>query len=176
MIEVWKPVAGYEGLYEVSDLGRVRSFDRTIPTSTGLRRFMGKVLRPKAQTSGHLSVCLANAGKVLQARVHCLVAGAFIRCPEEGEEVRHRNGAPADNVATNLTYGTHAENTLDTYRHGARPTGEKNHLAKFSDEHIAKVVAARGSASSYAAGVMFGLSDGYVRELWRGEKRRHDGA
>lgn len=107
--ERWLPVVGFEGRYEVSDHGRVRSFQR------GAK---GRLLRPGKMGSGHLSVAL---GRGNSRTVHSLVMLAFIGMPPAGNEVRHLNGKPADNRLSNLKYGTRAENTQDKkYHRGAR--------------------------------------------------------
>jgi len=128
MIEEWRDVPGYEGQYQVSDMGRVRSVDRvkTFPaytTSGGIaraasvRRFKGKMLRPGPQPSGHLSVAI---GKGNSRQVHQLVMEAFVgACPPE-HEVLHGDGNPANNALTNLRYGTRKENNEDVARHERR--------------------------------------------------------
>lgn len=119
--EVWKDIPGYEGTYQVSSLGRVRSLDRVVKGKchfTGElfdRRIKGQVLRPgKCCKSGHLSVVL---GRGTTGRpVHELVMLAFVGVPPEGKEVCHQNGDPTDNRLENLRYDTRRENILDVYR------------------------------------------------------------
>lgn len=125
--EIWKNIPGYEGKYQVSDLGRVRSLDRSIEfpaytLASGLRRcgstrrFKGKILRPGPNSSGHVSVVLGHG---LPGRlVHQLVMLVFIgRCPA-GQEVLHLNHAPSDNRLENLKYGTRSENLKMDYARG----------------------------------------------------------
>lgn len=164
-IETWRPVAGYEGHYEVSDLGAVASVKR------GVRR----ELAPLAQRSGHVGVGLCLSGVKTRFRVHRLVAAAFLGDCPDGCEVRHLDGDPLNNAAKNLAYGSAAENRLDAYVHGGRRSGDKSHLAKYSDAKIAEVMALRGKMSSRSAAKTHGLDASYVRQLWRGEKRAHDG-
>lgn len=99
-METWKPISGYEGLYEVSDLGRVK----------GLRR--NKILREQKRRHGYLSVWLYKDGcKPIQASIHRLVANAFCGEHEANAEVNHINENKADNRASNLEWLTHKENT-----------------------------------------------------------------
>jgi hypothetical protein len=122
--ENWKAVVGFEGLYEVSDLGRVRSLDR-VKWCGGLsqrghwRKYKGQMLRPGACTKqGHLSVVLGHG---LDGRpVHTLVLAAFVGPCPRGQEGLHGNGVAADNRLVNLRYGTRGENNRDATKHGRR--------------------------------------------------------
>jgi len=122
--ERWLPVEGYEGFYEVSDLGRVRSLRRK--TASGYRG--GRVLKAAPHPeSGHLTLGLSVRNKATTRAVHQLVAVAFMgECPP-GQEVRHKDGNPANNAASNLIYGTRSENNLDAVRHGTHWNGSKTH-------------------------------------------------
>lgn len=122
MEEIWKDIPGYEGRYQVSDMGRVRSLDRiiTMPSRYGhpyQSPRKGRVLRPGRMTQGHMSVAL---GKHNSQTVHSLVMLAFIGPPPEGMEVCHNNGNPADNRLENLRYDSRSSNCIDAYRDGAR--------------------------------------------------------
>jgi hypothetical protein len=113
--ERWLPVVGYEGRYEVSDQGRVKSIAR--PDSRGRRR-AERYLRPRRGARGHLSVAL-YAGAVRDDRqVHNIVLTAFVgRCPE-GLEGCHWNDTPADNRLENLRWDTRSANVIDMVRNG----------------------------------------------------------
>ena len=125
MNEVWKDIPGYEGKYQASTEGRIRSLDfevNGICHYTGKpfkRRIKGRILRPgKHSKSGHVSVVLGRrtSGKP----VHQLVMKTFVGAPPEGEEVLHINGKPNDNRLSNLRYGSRTENILDVFRQGRR--------------------------------------------------------
>ena len=120
--EVWKAVPGYEGEYEVSSFGRVRSLDRCVPRlsrdgKTGVRYVTGRVLRPGPSKSGHRTVSL---GRNNSKQVHALVLLAFEGVAPSGHEVLHIDGDPANNCLSNLRYGTRSENNFDITRHGRR--------------------------------------------------------
>lgn len=116
--EEWRDIPGYEGRYQVSNLGRVRSLDRRVPCCCGATRLMrGRVLKPaSSKRDPHLSVVLGHgaAGSL----VHKLVALAFLGACPVGQEVRHLDGNPQNNRADNLAYGTRTENILDVYHVG----------------------------------------------------------
>jgi hypothetical protein len=120
MIEEWRDVPGYEGLYQVSDKGRVRSLDRVVPDSRwGLNRKPGKVLQPNPHSvMGYLRVVLYRQGVRRNFDVHQLVALAFIGLRPEGMEVCHNSGDVNDNRVENVRYDTRSGNMRDRARHG----------------------------------------------------------
>lgn len=122
MNENWLPVPTWEGFYEVSDQGRVRSVDRVIehPTS-GSSFWKGRILKQSAAgRSGHLVVTLIDSvGRRRRvAKVHQLVLEAFVGPRADGMECCHANDIPADNRLSNLRWDTHAANTQDQVRNG----------------------------------------------------------
>ena len=126
MIETWKDVVGYEGLYEVSDFGNVRSKPRVIHVIRGKDEYdlvkEGKNLKPQPLHHGYVGVWLYG-GDALKGRngkqysVHRLVAKAFCQNPNDYSEVNHINEDKADNRACNLEWCSHIQNS----RHGTRP-------------------------------------------------------
>ncbi|MEM8598338.1 MAG: NUMOD4 domain-containing protein [Bacteroidota bacterium] len=113
MPERWRPVLGYEGLYEVSDWGRVRSLDRTVARSgSSTKRLRGRVLRQhEVGKMSYKAVNLSQSGRVQKCLVHVLVATAF--CPGRTlfrREVDHRDRNPHHNRASNLRWVTRREN------------------------------------------------------------------
>ena len=171
--QTWKAIPGYEGGYEVSDLGNVRSIPRLSGGPYGLRRMSGRVLVGRAQRSGHLAVSLSSEGRVKEHRAHCLVLLAFVGPRPQGFCTRHLDGNPSNNRLENLRYGTVSQNQKDAYVHGTRPVGENSHLAKLSDADCVRLQALKGAVSSRIAAAQFGLDSGYVRTVWRGEARKH---
>lgn len=126
--EQWKPVVGYESLYEVSDLGRVRSVDRRVPTSNGhYRRFRSKILNPYVRPNGYLIVSLSQDGKERAARVHALVLAAFVGPKPVDMECLHGNGIRDDNRIHNLRYGTRSDNMQDALKHGTHYFAKRTH-------------------------------------------------
>lgn len=129
--ENWKPIPGYEGFYEVSDLGMVRSLDRKIRCGDGVTRvFYGQVLTPRPTVhGGHHQVNLSRGSRADKKNryVHRLVMAAFVGpCPPD-MEVCHNNGHPTDNRLSNLRYGTTADNRRDSVKHGTHWLVAKTH-------------------------------------------------
>lgn len=124
MIENWKAIPGFEGHYEVSDLGRVRSLDREVFSAgnNGRRAYRslreGVVLSAGRTASGHYTVALTRGAGSFY--VHRLVMLAFVGEPPQDHEVCHANGDPADNRLENLRYDTRSANNIDASKQGAR--------------------------------------------------------
>jgi hypothetical protein len=110
--QTWLPVVGWEGLYEVSDLGLIWSCKRRRGTKGGLLK------TPPVEGRGHLQVNLCRDGKPFHVFVHTLVAEAFHGPRPAAMECRHLDGNPANNAVGNLAWGTSSENNLDRVRHG----------------------------------------------------------
>ena len=113
MDEIWKDVAGYEGLYQVSNMGRVKTLDKAIKTSFGKRMSKEKILSPIIQKSGYAHIGLWRDKKCKQSCVHRLVAYAFCinTDPSTKIQVNHINENKLDNRACNLEWVTAKENT-----------------------------------------------------------------
>lgn len=110
-VEVWKPIRGYEGYYEVSSLGRVRSIARTITKSNGIKlKVEEKLLTQATITGGYLAVCLSKNGKWHCYLAHRLVAQTFIPNPENLKDVNHINEVKTDNRLENLEWLSHKDN------------------------------------------------------------------
>lgn len=120
MDEMWKPVVGYEGLYEVSSHGRVKSIPR-YRVRGGIRKTTNNV------RSGYPCLPLRKDGKTKMRTVHSLVMEAFVGPRPTGLDVRHLDGDPANCHLDNLCYGTKAENMQDIVRHGRHTLANKTH-------------------------------------------------
>lgn len=109
--ETWKSVEGYEGLYEVSDLGRVRSLDRvTDATRRNAMVIKGKVLKPGLAANGYYTVALCKDGKPKSHTIHSMVAAAFLGPRPDGMVVDHIDGTRVNNSPTNLRYVSYSVN------------------------------------------------------------------
>lgn len=112
MKEIWKPVVGYEGFYEVSNIGRVRSLERKDCLGRTVKE---RVLKPAFNDFGYLIVGLCAGGKQKTLKVHRLVCEAFHENPYNKPQVNHLNEDKSDNRAVNLEWATAKENL----NHGA---------------------------------------------------------
>lgn len=128
--EIWKPVVGYEGYYEVSDHGRVRSLTRIVTTSDGRTwEQPGRILRPgvSGERSPRQVVSLHREGHGRSHLVHRIVLQSFVGPCPDGMEGCHNDGDPQNNWLSNLRWDTSSENNLDTVRHGNHYQSNKTH-------------------------------------------------
>jgi NUMOD4 motif-containing protein/HNH endonuclease len=135
MIEIWMPVPGYEGFYEVSDLGRIYSHRRW--TRAGTRG--GRILKPawdggtKSKPHQFVSLFRDGNGKGKQYFVHRLVLLAFVGEPPDGMIGCHRDDDPANNCLENLRWDTPSENMRDCIRNGNHNHADKR-FCKYGHE------------------------------------------
>ena len=122
--EIWKDVIGYEGLYQVSNMGRVKSlnFNRE------------QILRASPNPKGYLHLSLSKNNRKRTWRVNIIVEKAFIPNPENKPTVNHLNGNKIDNRVENLAWATNAENTEHAVKTGLIKSGAQNVLSKLSEE------------------------------------------
>lgn len=145
--EIWLPVPGYEGIYEVSSLGRVASCFRQTPCSRhGKRTYPRRILKLRPTSGGYVRAGLACGGQTRTHLVHRLVATAFHGPQPDGMEVCHNNGKRDDNRASNLRWDTRSGNHADMARHGTAPRGERQHASKLTEDQVRRI------RREYAAG------------------------
>ena len=121
MKEIWKDIPQYEGLYQASSIGRIRSIDRKITQTAngGNVKFSymkkGRVLKQTVQNGNYQMVSISINGKHRECTVHRLVASAFIDNPLNYRDVNHKNGNKTDNRVENLEWVSHGDNIRHSY-------------------------------------------------------------
>lgn len=131
--EQWKLVVGFEGLYEVSDLGRVRSMERDVLNRWGsMTRKPTKVMALIADKDGYHKVNLYKGKACVMRPVHQVVLEAFMGPRPDGMQTLHKDGSKTNNAPSNLAWGTALENSKDRKAHGTGPNGERNPKAKLT--------------------------------------------
>jgi NUMOD4 motif/HNH endonuclease len=164
MSERWLPVVGFEGLYEVSDLGRVRSLKRHDRFGRSVRP---RILKDGPAGNGYRKVDLSKEGRYTYMYVHIAVLTAFGGPRPLGTECAHRNGIPYDNRYGNLEWKTHVANEADKEAHGTKPARGKHPSARLSEADVTFIRESVGiSAASLAED--FGVTANHIRALWRG--------
>lgn len=128
-IEIWEDIKGYEGLYQISNLGQVKSLEKYVPykhTSNALQKKPCRILKGEISKCGYIRVVLQNC-KRERCLVHRLVANAFISNPENKKTVNHKDGNKQNNSARNLEWATQSENLIHAVKTGLKPSYPLRH-------------------------------------------------
>jgi len=173
---MWRDVIGYEGLYQVSDGGEVRSLDRTVDHGRGFTRWLtGKTFKPRPDGEGYPRVCLSKAGKEATRRTHQLVLEAFVGPKPEGYVTRHLNGIPSDNRVENLCWGTQMQNQADRKLHGTSNEGERGGGSKLTETQVLEIRAlySTGRYTQQVLGDLYGAAQTNISLIVRRKNWKH---
>lgn len=166
MEEIWKDIPGYEGKYQASSMGRIKSMDRYIirphpkskvPTEYHVR---GRILKLTVGAHGYFVVGL---GKKNIQKVHMVVAATFLGRRPPGKVTRHLDGNRQNNSITNLCYGTQSENQMDRYSYG----GRMGKLSPLDVKEIRKILE-EGIMGREDVADQFGVTRGAVDHICQG--------
>lgn len=142
MQEIWKPIAGYEGLYEVSNLGRIKSLGRFRRAKGEALTWMDERIKaPSPQREGYLSAHLYREGRMSKRYVHRLVAEAFLQNPIDLPEVNHLDGDKRNNSLPNLEWSSRSDNcrhAIDTALY-KMAKGEDSGNAKITELDVLEI-------------------------------------
>ncbi len=169
MNEIWKPVKDYEGLYEVSNKGRIRSLQRTVLRSDGgIITVREKILHLHCNGDGYLQCKLCRNGHYKTVRVHALVAQAFVPNPKHLSEVNHIDTNRTNNYSENLEWASHVDNVrhsanMGHYKHFGpdNPNYHGTKLKEYFEKHPeAKATLSRKGSQNGTAKSVYVLIDG----------------
>lgn len=170
--ECWVPVPGYEGLYSVSNLGRVRSEPRVVERpKVGNYLLKGRTLRPFKSKSGYLLYDLRKANVATNHYGHALVLSAFHGPRPVGYDSCHNNGIRSDNRASNLRWDTRRENCKDKVKHGTAHKGEGHPAAKLTEDDVRNIRVDKRPSSLLAS--IYGVNFGTICAIRRNERWAH---
>ena len=180
--EIWKDVPGYEGRYQVSNVGRVKSLDRIVCQvnrwgTISKNRLPGRIrkLTPTAgrDNQDYLGVALRKQGKKTRLfLVHRLVLETFVgRCPK-GKVCCHADGDSKNNRVENLRWGTRSENEQDKLKHGTYFVRARNFKLSGEEFDAIKRLYATGRYSQRSLGKMFGVTHTAVKDIAKGRVGR----
>lgn len=173
MEEVWKDIPGYEGEYQASNLGRIKSLSRLVNHKGRPIRIKERILKPGVQKYGkykeltRLNVGLHRNGVSKTKAVHKLVLLAFEGPRPKGEEIRHLNGDATDNRLSNLCYGTKRDNRIDMYRYGSRCT-----RGKFDAEDVLQIRKQLETMTIKEVALLHNVSTSAIRRIKKRETFR----
>lgn len=168
--EIFMPIPGFEGRYEVSNFGNVRSLERRAITVKGNQVWPGKTLKRFDGGKGYPSVNLSDGKKAKKYTVHRLVLRTFVGEPESGQEACHFDGCRENARLDNLRWDTQKNNASDKIRHGTQLIGEKNKRAKLRIPDIQLILSS--SESSVSLGRKFNVASSTIRAVRIGQNWR----
>lgn len=169
--EEWRAVPGYEGFYEVSDQGRVRSLSRAWKSRYAVTMFPGRILAQAIKRNGYPVVSLSKNNSAKQFLVHRLVLIAFVGPQPTDMEACHENGIRTDARAANLRWDSRSANHQDKHRHGTAQIGEKANNVKLTDAIVLEI--RRRNLSPSEAQREFLLSATNAKRIVSGKTWRH---
>ena len=172
MTEEWKPIKGYEGLYEVSNYGKVKSLSKL--SGTCLRKDRELSLN-RLSIDGYVRIALTRSYDVYEAKMHRLVAEHFIPNPECKETVNHIDGNKQNNRVDNLEWADRHEQLQHAYNLNLKkaPRGINSYAAKLTEEDVRYIRSNYKCQSTefgtVALGKMFGVTNVVIGHVVRGE-------
>jgi hypothetical protein len=172
IVERWLPVVGWEGLYEVSDQGRVRSLDREVPNGRGgVLRLKGKELRWRINPhrGGYATVAPCRAGRNSWCYVHLLVLEAFVGPCPDGMQAAHGDGDVMNNALSNLRWATPPDNANDRKLHGTN----RNMPYSLTDEQVVEIKRRYRRGLGVQLGAEFGITNKMVWNIMHGKSYKH---
>lgn len=172
--EIWKPIPGYEGIYEVSSYGNVKSIDRKITNSIGRTRiYKGHPLKVSKDRYGYPVCKLWKHSKGKNFTIHRLVAITFIKNIDDKPLVNHIDGNKFNNHVSNLEWCTNSENDLHAFSLGLRSVrkGEKCNFSKLTSNEVREIknLKKEGKTQREIAKV-FNVSEGNVSQIINGHR------
>lgn len=172
MSEVWRDIEGYEGLYQVSSEGRVKSLERTFIDKIGRERYVKeRILKPGVDRYGYLLVTLYAGGKRKKLKVHRLVCQAFHDNPGNKPCVNHIDENKTNNAASNLEWCTYEENINHGTRNARSAETKSKPVAQYAlDGELIKVWVSAREAQKQA-----GFSYKHISNVATGKHKTHKG-
>lgn len=138
--EIWKDIKGFEGYYQASSYGRIRSCDRYITEKTGKVNFLkSRILKNNIGDDGYYKVVLQKYGKAYYFRVCRLIAQTFLENSGNKPQVNHIDGNKLNDHVTNLEWNTVQENITHSIQSGLKPVGENSFNAKLKETDIIRI-------------------------------------
>ena len=178
--EIWKPVKGWEGYYEISNMGRARSVTRQadvyVRGNLQVRTHHGKMLSLPVGKNGYVCLSFTAPGGIREYKlVHQLVAEHFLPEKNPGDEVCHKDGNRTNNTVSNLRYGSRSSNALDRHEHGTmnQARGTDHAFHKLTEEDVRWIRANEGTMSQREMADVFGVCHSTIGNVQRRKQWAH---
>ena len=171
-VEIWKDIPNYEGLYQVSNFGNVKSIERRTLTKAGWSFRVNEIILNKGKSLAYENVTLSKNSKTKTIRVHRLVADAFIPNTENRPQVNHIDGNGSNNHYSNLEWSTSSQNIQHSYDKLGRqsPNKGKSGVKMYNSKRVFCTTLGRYWESANLAELELGISSGKVTAVCRGER------
>jgi len=138
MKEIWKDIPGYEGLYQVNNLGRIKSLSRRLKAKPK-RIIQERILKERIDRHGYIKVNIYKNGKIKVIKIHQIVALLFLNNFDKKREINHKDGNKQNNRIENLEWCTHKENMQHASKNGLMSRGEKHFSVKLTKKDVIKI-------------------------------------
>lgn len=174
MVEIWKDVIGYEGLYLISTFGNIKSLDKTVKSGTlnnPTRFIKGKQLKLRPDQDGYFRVSLTLNFKKKIHFVHRLVLSTFVENKFNKPQINHKNGIKSDNNLLNLEWCTLSENRSHAYatglQNGLSRRGEKSNFAKLTKDQVITIRAeyVPYKVTQKQLGIKYGITQSGIQHI-----------
>jgi len=165
MAERWLPMVDYEGWYDISDHGRVKR------VRIGNNTFIGRILKPRPQKAGYLTIVVHKNSVRATYLIHRLVAAAFIGPCPDGKQVNHIDGDKTNNRRENLEYVTSSENALHACKIGLmiNHVGEEHGMSKLTEDNVHEIRKLLGTMTHKEIAERFNVSRPTISSIARGD-------
>lgn len=166
--EEWKAISEFEGIYEISNYGRVKRLQRVAVRGPGTVRTLKELIRKTRLNQGYETLFLKNGAVNKNVKIHRLVAQEFIDNPHSKIEVNHKDGNKTNNYVGNLEWCTRKENAVHAFRNGLIKfrKGQECLNAKLSNEKVIDIKKRIGAGvSSVIIGEKFGVSKNTINDI-----------
>lgn len=175
MEEIWKDIEGYEGCYQVSNLGRIKSLSRKVKVQNNhTRTTKEKIISPIIQATGYSVICLGQHNPKL---IHRLVAIAFIPNFDNKRTVNHINGIKTDNRLENLEWATYSENMVHAFENSLNTSikGESRWNSKLTEDDVCQILQLNSmyGLKQKMIAKEYGISTGMVNVIFKRKAWKH---
>lgn len=176
--EIWKDIPDYEGLYQVSNIGRIKSTNKTIYLKNGKTKVSRSLIMKETLDKGYKVVTLSRNLKKMRTGCHRLVAKAFIPNPHNKPCVNHINGIKNDNRVENLEWVTYSENEWHSFNvlNKRRNIGEESSSAKLTEEKVLAIRRLHRINPKYNRKIIaakFGMHPNSLNDITRRKSWKH---
>lgn len=167
--EIWKDISDYEGYYQCSNLGNLKSLKRLTNCNNFFREEQEKILKQSISKKRKVKyISLNKKGKLKTFAVHRIIAKTFIKNPLQYGEINHKDGNPSNNNINNLEWCSRSQNMIHARDNGLHRVclGEKNHLSKLKENDVLKIKSLKGTISGVKIAKQFNVHKDTIYAIW----------